>query len=95
MLVSYLRPANVDQARHAWAILVLLVKRLREAWPQARIVFRAESGFCRWRMLRWCGRKGVGYMLGLAKNRRVRFLLSSAHPYQHLFLLVAARLKPG
>ena len=30
----------------------------------------------------------------LRNTRRVRFLLSSAHPYQHLFLLVAARLKP-
>ncbi len=28
-------------------------------------------------------------------NRRVRFLLSSAHPYRHPFWLVAARLKPG
>jgi hypothetical protein len=29
----------------------LLVKRLREVWPKVRIVFRADSGFCRRRLL--------------------------------------------
>jgi hypothetical protein len=33
LLVSYLRPSNIDAARHAWAILKLLVARLRQAWP--------------------------------------------------------------
>ncbi len=71
LLVSYLRPANVDGAKHAWAILALLVKRLRQAWPRVRIIFRADSGFCRWRMLRWCDRHGVYYIVGLAKNARI------------------------
>ena len=71
LLVSYLRPANIDGAKHAWAILALLVKALREAWPEVRIILRADSGFCRWRMLRWCDRKGVGYIVGLAKNKRI------------------------
>ncbi len=71
LLLSYLRSANIDGAKHAWAILALLVKRLREVWPEVRIVFRADSGFCRWRMLRWCDRNDVGYIVGLAKNRRV------------------------
>ena len=47
-LVSYLRPSNLDGARHAWAILSLLVKALRRQWPQVRILLRADSGFCRW-----------------------------------------------
>jgi hypothetical protein len=29
LLVSYLRPSNIDGAKHAWAILALLVKRKR------------------------------------------------------------------
>jgi hypothetical protein len=45
LLVSYLRPSKIDGAKHAWAILSLLVKRLRQAWPQAKIIFRADSGF--------------------------------------------------
>ena len=71
LLVSYLRPSNIDGARHAWAILALLVKRLRKAWPEVRIVFRGDSGFCRWRMLRWCENHGVYYLIGLAKNSRL------------------------
>lgn len=71
LLVSYLRPANIDAARHAWAVLKLLVVRLRAAWPKVKIVFRGDSGFCRWRLLRWCEAHDVQYIVGLAKNARV------------------------
>jgi hypothetical protein len=76
LLVSYLRPSKIDGAKHAWAILSLLVKRLRRAWPQVRIIFRGDSGFCRWRMLAWCDRNGVEYIVGLAKNPRLNRLSS-------------------
>jgi Transposase DDE domain group 1 len=68
LLVAYLRPADRDAARHSRAILQLLVRRLRQAWPDVRLIVRADSGFCRWRLMRWCDRHGVGYLLGLAKN---------------------------
>ena len=42
LLVSYLRPSKIDGAKHAWAILALLVKRLRRAWPKVKIVFRGD-----------------------------------------------------
>jgi len=71
LLVSYLRPSKIDGAKHAWAILALLVKRLRQVWPKVRIIFRADSGFCRWRMLRWCERHEVGYIVGIAQNKRL------------------------
>jgi hypothetical protein len=72
LLVSYLRPSSADPARHVWAILALLVKRLRQEWPQVAIVFRGDSQFCRWRVLAWCERHRVGYIVGLAKNSRVQ-----------------------
>ena len=68
LLVSYLRPSKIDAAKHSRAILKLLVRRFRQQWPQVRIIFRADSGFCRWRLLRWCDRHGVNYIVGLAKN---------------------------
>ena len=72
LLVSYLRPSNIDQAKHAWgSILALLVKRLRQAWPAVRLTVRADSGFCRHKMLSWCERHEVGYIVGLAKNARI------------------------
>jgi hypothetical protein len=78
LLVSYLRPSNQDNARHAWAVLKLLVQRLRQAWPEVKLVVRADSGFCRWRILRWCEDHAVGYVIGLAKNERV---LALAQPW--------------
>jgi hypothetical protein len=71
LLVGYLRPSNIDGARHTWAILSLLVKRLRKVWPKVKIILRGDSGFCRWRMLRWCDKHSVGYIVGLAKNKRI------------------------
>ena len=63
LLVAYLRRSNIDASKHAWAILSLLVKRLRQAWPGVRIVFRGDSGFCRHRMFDWCERNDVKYSL--------------------------------
>jgi len=71
LLGAYLRPSNIDGAKHSWAILALLVKRLRSVWPKVRIIVRADAGFCRWRMLRWCERRGVHYLIGLARNSRL------------------------
>jgi len=68
LLVAYLRPSNIDGAKHSRAILKLLVTRLREVWPAVQIVFRGDSGFCRWRLLRWCDKHGVDYLVGLARN---------------------------
>ena len=73
-LLAWLRPANIDGSRGAWAALRWLVSRLRQAWPGVRIIWRADSGFCRWRMLRWSERHDVDYIVGLAKNSRIKGL---------------------
>jgi hypothetical protein len=77
LLTAYLRPSNIDSAKHAWAILSWLVKRFRQEWPDVPIVFRGDAGFCRWRILRWCDRHDVGYLVGIAKND---VLLRNAEP---------------
>src|SRR6202012_1284318 len=69
LLVAYLRPSNIDAARHSRAILKLLVTRLRQVWPAVKIIIRGDSGFCRWKLLRWCDRNQVGYVVGLARNK--------------------------
>ena len=74
LLISYLRPSNIDGAKHAWAILSLLVKRIRQVWPNVKIIFRGDSGFCRDRMLRWCERNNVTYIVGIAQNNRLNKL---------------------
>ncbi len=72
LLCAYLRPSRIDGAKHAAAILKLLLRRLRQAWPDVRIVFRADSGFCRQRILNYCERAGVQYIIGLARNARLQ-----------------------
>ena len=71
LLVSYLRPSKLDAAKHAGAILKWLTIQLRAAWPGVRIIFRGDSGFCRRRILHWCERNSVDYVVGLAKNARL------------------------
>lgn len=43
LLVAWLRPADIDPARHAGAVLKLLVGRLRRAWPGG--AYRGAGGF--------------------------------------------------
>jgi hypothetical protein len=72
LLCAYLRPSRIDGAKHTAAILKLLVTRLRQKWPAVRIVFRGDSGFCRQRILSYCERANVHYIVGLARNARLQ-----------------------
>jgi hypothetical protein len=71
LLACVLRPSNRDGAYQAAAVLKLLVKRLRQVWPGVRIVLRGDSGFCRRRLMNWCERNTVSYVIGLARNARL------------------------
>jgi hypothetical protein len=77
MLACYLRNSRIDGAKHAAAVIKLLVKRLRQTWPQVRIILRADSGFCRQRLLRWCERNQIGYAIGLARNKRLERMVEA------------------
>ena len=71
LLVSYLRTSNRSDSRHSWAILALLVRFIRQYWPDTRIVFRGDSGFYRPRILSWCDHNDVDYIVGISKNSRL------------------------
>jgi hypothetical protein len=81
LLCAYLRPSNIDASKHTRAILKLLVQRLRETWPGVRITLRADSGFCRYKMLRWCENNDVSYIVGIARNKRLERM---ARPFTDL-----------
>ena len=72
MLACVLRRSRIDGAKNAAAVIKLLVQRLRQVWPETRIIVRGDSGFCRQRLLRWCERSGVRYIIGLARNARLQ-----------------------
>lgn len=77
LLCGYLRPSNIDAAKHSRAIVKLLVEKIRQRWPEVQITLRGDSGFCRWRLMRWCEKRGVKYIFGLARNDRLQSLSSA------------------
>jgi hypothetical protein len=51
------------------------VQRIREAWPEVQIIVRADSGFCRDELLSWCEDNRVGYVVGFARNDKLRRMI--------------------
>ena len=78
LLCAQLRPADQDGAAGSVAKLAGLVERIRHQWPDVQIILRADSGFCRENLMRWCEDHGVDYVLGLAKNARLRWEIDLA-----------------
>lgn len=76
MLACVLRRSRIDGAKHAAAVIKLLVAHLREKWPAVRIIVRGDSGFCRQRLIRWCERNDVGYVIGMARNARLHRIVA-------------------
>jgi len=72
LLCARLRPSNIDGAEGAVEELMRIVGQLRQAWPNVRIIIRADSGFCRDDLMAWCENNQVDYVLGLAKNTRLK-----------------------
>ena len=73
LLCAQLRPADQDGAAGSVKKLAGLVERIRQKWPDVQIIVRADSGFCRENIMRWCEDHGVDYILGLAKNSVLRW----------------------
>ena len=72
LLCCVLRRSRIDGAKQAAAVIKLLITRLREVWPNTRFILRADSGFCRPLLIRWCERNHVSYVIGVARNARLQ-----------------------
>ena len=72
MLACVLRPSDRDPAGVLSALIKRLLVPLRRAWPKTKIIVRADSGFCRPRVLERLERWGVHYIIGLQKNARLK-----------------------
>jgi len=71
LLVAKLRRANMDAAAGAREEVARVVARIRARWPHTRILLRADSGFARDDLMAWCEENGVGFLFGLAQNKRL------------------------
>ena len=72
LLCARLRASNIDASAGSVEELQRIVKQIRSAWPEVRVIVRADSGFCREELMVWCEAEGVDYLLGLAKNERLK-----------------------
>jgi hypothetical protein len=89
--------ADRTSPHHWWAnqfhlllssLAYVLMEGIRRLGLQGTELARAQMSTIRLKLFK------VGAVI-LRNRRRIRFLLSSAYPYQQLFLTVATRLKPG
>ena len=72
LLCARLRPSNQDGAAGTEDELARIVPRIRAVWPNVKIIVRGDSGFCRDSILNWCEVHRVDYVMGLAKNGRLK-----------------------
>jgi Transposase DDE domain group 1 len=72
LLCARLRPSNQDASAGSVVEVERIVRQIRRRWPKTQIVLRADSGFCREELMAWCEKHHVDYVLGLARNARLR-----------------------
>jgi len=70
-LAAKQRCANIDAAAGAVEEVARIVAQIRARWPEVRIVLRADSGFAREALMRWCELNSVDFLFGLARNERL------------------------
>jgi hypothetical protein len=75
VLCARLRPSNRDAYAGSLAEIERIVRQIRADWPEVRIILRGDCGFCRNELMSWCEAKGVDYVLGLARNQRLRRII--------------------
>jgi hypothetical protein len=77
LLRARLRPANIDASAGSLEEVKAIVAQLRVKWPKTQIILRADSGFCRDKLMSWCEANGVDYVFGFARNDRLRALIEA------------------
>ena len=72
LLGARLRPSNIDASAGCREEVQRVVTEIRQTWPEVKITLRGDSGFCREELMSWCEANRVDYVLGLAKNERLK-----------------------
>src|SRR5438309_6649097 len=75
VLCARLRQSNHDAYAGSLVEIQRIVKQIRAAWPEVKIVLRGDCGFCRNELMSWCEGNGVEYVLVLARNQRLRRII--------------------
>lgn len=76
LLCARLRQSDIDGAQGVVEELDRIVARIRLRWPKVKVWVRGDSGFCREELMTWCEGNKCRYVLGLAKNDRLKAAIS-------------------
>ena len=71
------RPSNIDSAAGSLEEVARIVAQIRARWSEVPIMVRRDSGFCREELMARCEAHEVGYVLGLAKNERLKAAIAT------------------
>jgi hypothetical protein len=77
VLCARLREANHDAAFGSLQEIQRIVAQLRAAWPAVKIIVRGDSGFCRNQLMSWCEGHQVDFVIGQARNQRLRKIIGA------------------
>jgi hypothetical protein len=77
VLCAWLREADPDASYGCLDKMKRIVTQIRAAWPEVKIVFRGDSGFCRNELMNWCEASQVSFLFGLAKNTRLKKIIGA------------------
>lgn len=72
LLCARLRMSNIDASADSVEELAPVMARIRQIWPEVKIILRGDAGFCRDKLMAWCESHGVDYVFGLAQNARLK-----------------------
>jgi hypothetical protein len=71
LVAAVLRPGNSPAKRGALGVLTRLCRRLRAAFPRARLRIRLDGGFASPEVLDFLDAEGVEYVVAMASNARL------------------------
>ena len=76
-ITSILRTGKVPSASEILSVLKRLVGRIRQAWPQVRIIFRADSHHAKPEVMRWLEAHQLEFIMGKQPNAKLKELFES------------------
>jgi Transposase DDE domain group 1 len=75
-IAAILRPARTPKGTEVRCLIKHVAKRLRQHWPNTRIVWRGDSHYGRVEAMEWAEEGGADYIFGLAGNTALDALVA-------------------
>jgi hypothetical protein len=76
LLSARLRTAGQDASAGSKEEVARIVEQIRRHWPKVERILRADSGFCREELMKWCEDHGVFYVFGVACHPLLRRIIA-------------------